>query len=164
MTLAEAAISAKQFVDAIAPFCHRVEIAGDIRREQIDIKRIEIVAVPNNAHLSVLRSVVNQRWGKPKEGPFPSRMTRLVSPCDVRIYWTTLDAFGACLFCATGPKTYLNQVAGEWKHHHGGLLDTDKMCFYIRDAASSLIPVMTRDEMDLFNALDTYYVEPKDRK
>lgn len=46
MQLEQARLIAQAFIDEMAPFCERIEVAGSIRREKPDVKDIEIVAVP----------------------------------------------------------------------------------------------------------------------
>lgn len=46
MNLREAQTIADALVGEMAPFCHRIEIAGSIRRKVSQVKDIEIVAIP----------------------------------------------------------------------------------------------------------------------
>jgi DNA polymerase/3'-5' exonuclease PolX len=46
MKLAQAGAIAHDIAEKIRPYCHRVHVAGSIRRQQPEVKDIEIVAIP----------------------------------------------------------------------------------------------------------------------
>ena len=69
MNLATADRIAGQIVDLLQLFCHRIEIAGSVRRRRPDVGDIEVVAIPKPYDVGLFESglaaVVN-RWPKVK--------------------------------------------------------------------------------------------------
>jgi len=64
----------------LAPWCHRVEVTGECRRQLIEFKRLAIVASPRSNDLDALRNIrdiVDHRWGVPAEHEFPCLHTKL---------------------------------------------------------------------------------------
>src|SRR5690348_10860398 len=69
MQLEEALKIAERVKAQLEPYCHRIEIAGSIRRKKPEVKDIEIVAFPKHYETGLFESgiatVVNQ-WSKVK--------------------------------------------------------------------------------------------------
>src|SRR5688572_27123538 len=98
---------AKEILDTIRPFCIRAEVAGSTRRKKReDISDIEIVAIPNSAHLVQLRDIVNFQWGAPVTGKFPSKFTKVRGRYNIDFFWCDRETFGLNFFIRTGPADY----------------------------------------------------------
>jgi len=150
MTLSEAERLAKQTRERLAPFCKRCEIAGSTRRKKMgDIHDIEIVCIPNNAHLFELRNLVNNGMGRVDIGEFPSKYTRIRSPHNIDLFWVTPESWGLQFFIRTGPADYVAAALAYWKKitnggfSNGGIL-------HLPDA--TIVP--TPEEEDVFRVLE----------
>lgn len=63
----EATLIAKPIIAALAPYCHRIEIAGSIRRLQPEVHDIEIVAVPKRTLMVAPVITTTDLFGDTKE-------------------------------------------------------------------------------------------------
>src|SRR5437867_4027103 len=99
MTLAEAQKIADEIMATLTPFCLRIEIAGSIRRQKPEnIKDVEVVLIPSPYCLSKLADIINNRWGRPSIGKWPSKYTRIRSVYNIDIFTATLDNWAMILF------------------------------------------------------------------
>lgn len=66
MSLRRARAVAAEMVEALRPYCHRVEVAGSIRRGREWIGDIEIVAIPKSSLKQPDVDIFGEPLGKPK--------------------------------------------------------------------------------------------------
>lgn len=150
--LAEALPIAREFAALIEPSCHRVEIAGSIRRRAATVGDIEIVAVPvitaereldlfgeeatvhtTDCLTALLDSMLADgtvskrldRNGRPAYGPKLKRLEfRGVS---IDLFATTAPQWGLILAIRTGPAAYAHQfVTPRGQKVHCGFDDSGK--------------------------------------
>lgn len=159
----EAKAIAEDVVRQLSPHCHRIEIAGSIRRKRKWSKDIEIVCIPKpydtGLFLSGFAEVVSQ-WKKIK-GELEYgvlRYTQRVHPTGITIdiFITTEDSWGYQLAIRTGPWDYSkNVLAAGWVSR--GYKGVEGQLTYKGK------PVIVREERDLFQRIGLNYVEPENR-
>lgn len=179
---------AEAIVDALVPYCDRIEIAGSIRRGRRDPKDIEIVAQPKRMAHANLLGEPEVTFGDLNEGirAYCARerhplTLRRVNPCASQPDGYHLDGprfkalqvgadsipvdlfivlppaqWGSIFFIRTGPHDWnVRAIARATKlglRHIGGHLERDGK------------PLDTPEEIDVFRALRSPWVEPEDRK
>lgn len=149
MTLSQATTKSEEIVAALKPYCHRIEVAGSVRRKKMeDIKDIEICAIPNNQHLASIRELVNQKWGNPEIGAFPSKYTKVRGSVAIDFFWLTKENWGLQFFIRTGPAEFVKRALAYWKEHTGGYSEGG----ILHNDAGSIVP--TLEEEDVFKALE----------
>jgi DNA polymerase/3'-5' exonuclease PolX len=150
----------------LEPHCHRIEIAGSIRRCKPDVKDIEIVAIPRPYDTGLFASgiapVVNQ-WKKVK-GELPCKYTQRVLPAcwngitksiKLDLFFAEPGNWGLIYAMRTGSADYSHKVlACEWVqkgyHSKGGFLHT-----------ASGKPIAVPEEQDLFERIGVPYIQPE---
>lgn len=179
---------ADRIVESIRRSCLRVDVAGEIRRREPLIRRVDVVAVashnvqqlpavgPNGEATAVCKSVENL---------LATRIGRLVGdgrliPEDIRgdlrrryaipavptlkltLHLTTVHDYGARLAMATGPEPYVALIAKP--AGQGGLL---KPGLILRDFGLWNLersrPVATPDEAAFFEHVITGWIPPEAR-
>lgn len=65
MSLRQARAVASEMVEALRPYCHRVEVAGSIRRGRDWVNDIEIVAIPKSTLKAPDMDIFGEPLGKP---------------------------------------------------------------------------------------------------
>lgn len=164
MQLIEGQQRAKQIIEKIQPYCQRIEVAGSVRRLKPEVGDVEIVAVPK-AEIEAMRSlrqIVNNDWGPPKKGAFPSKYTCVRGLLDIDFWWTTPTKFGLIYFIRTGSDDFVTRALAYWKTiTKGGFCRGGQ--FYKPDGHGNFTVVETPEELDVFNALDIKWVSPEKR-
>lgn len=180
MKLADARRIAERLVSEMSPYCERIEIAGSIRREKAEVKDIEIVAVPRwtvdtekiqlfdvaQVNLLYRWATHNLRWIKPGTAEIVDWMPKadgkywraLVDEgIKLDLFITTLEQWGIIFMIRTGSAEYSR-----------GLMTYAKLCtpYRVQDGHLTLDgqPVPTFEEEDVFAALGTEYVSPRERE
>ena len=161
MNLPETQTKAEEIKLVLAPYCHRIEIAGSIRRLKPEgIKDIEIVAQINSRWLREIENIVNCKWGRPAIGKFPSKYTRIRHwqyPID--FFWCFEPAtWGLLFFIRTGPAPYVARALSVWKRKSGGGYSEGCLLY---DGQGTHYP--TPKESDVFARLGWPWVEPQYR-
>jgi len=157
MTLGEAQLLGASVLAQVRPFCVVAEIAGSTRREKPDgLKDVEIVAVPRSLHLFELAHVVNREWGRPSEGKFPSKYTRLRGAVNLDLFWCTPETFGLVFFIRTGSDEFAQSALARWKQLTGGGYSE---CARLHSAAG--VVQDTPDEAAVFRLLQLDFIPPK---
>jgi DNA polymerase/3'-5' exonuclease PolX len=163
MQHAQALVLAKAALNALAPYCDRICIAGSIRRMKSECKDIELVAIPRMVpgglfgdELEVdpgFCEVVN-RWAKVKGEP-TGKYTQRVLPGSMvlDLFITMPDNWGWILALRTGSAGFNEHV----------LLRTLKQRGYSAEhghiqRAGQIVPIP--EETDLFARLKLPWVEP----
>lgn len=185
MNLQQAEGIAIDLVEQMRPYCHRIEIAGSIRRRSAEVKDIEIVAVPkwetatDPGDLFGERSVaVNQlheafkgrlRWIKPgtqeiiswpvqPDGKYWRAYLAGVEPRGIKLdlFLATPENWGLIFLIRTGSADFSREVVTYAKYHGKPVVDGR--------LTMSGVPVETPEEADVFRLLGLRFVEPQQRR
>lgn len=150
---------ANEIIGTLSPYCTRVGIAGSVRRKKkIDIKDIEVVAIPRTTNLYELAAIVNSKWGIPSAGAFPSRYTKVRGAYAIDFFWTDPKRWGMIYFIRTGPAEFVQHALAHWKRiTKGGY--SEEGILHTPDGK----PVETPEEKDVFIQLRTNFIPPEQR-
>ncbi|MCX6821868.1 MAG: hypothetical protein NTW30_03765 [Candidatus Aenigmarchaeota archaeon] len=152
MKLQQAKTIADNFVSEIKEFCERIEIAGSIRRNKIEVNDIDIVLIPKlREHLiQKIRKVSNvEVQGK-------KLMRAEYSGVQVDIYFATEETWGILLLVRTGSKEH-NIKLCQHAINKGMKLSVSNGLM----RGNEVIASMT--EEDIFKGLGMDYIKPEDR-
>jgi len=153
----EIALNVKHMLE---PYCERIEIAGSIRRMKLEVKDIEIVAIPKPYETGLFESgiatIVN-RWGKVK-GELPCKYTQRILPEGIKLdlFFAERGNWGLIYAIRTGSADYSHKVlATGWVKRgyksEGGYL--------VANGKQILIP----EEKDLFKRIGLPFAYPQYR-
>ncbi len=182
ITAAELRPIAEKLVTAMRPFCHRVEIAGSLRRGKSDCKDLEIVAQPRTLEQrdlfgevrvelelseldNCLKTLVynDVLWPAKKNGERYKQYTiRDVYPLKLDLFIVRSPAqWGAIYTIRTGPAAFSKKLVTQ--RRHGGHLPGQ---FKQKDGAlwenNDLIETPT--ERAYFDALGLDWIAPEARR
>lgn len=157
MILAQATEIANRAKAELAPHCHRIEIAGSVRRRKAEVGDIEIVAIPKAYDVGLFESgiatIVNQ-WPKVR-GELPCRYTQRMLPDGIALdlFFATEKNWGTVLAVRTGSAVFSHRIlATGWVrrgyHGDGGVLTRDG------------VEVEVREEADLFELIGIPWIDP----
>lgn len=178
MDLQSAKREAERLVEAMSPYCQRVEIAGSIRRGRLEVKDIEICAIPtwaerpgadlfgtpeasNILHEWAMKCGSAVRWIKPGVDeiidwqPKPEgKYWRGLLPCGVKLdlFLARPENWGAIFLIRTGSAPFSEAVVTHAKR-------IGKRCVNSQFTVDGE-PVPTPEEADVFALLNLRYVEP----
>lgn len=162
MKLQQAQQIANQVKQMLAPHCHRIEIAGSIRRQKPEVNDIEIVATPKPYQVGLfedgIASVINQ-WPKVK-GELPCKYTQRIHPQGIKldIFFATKENYGLILAIRTGSAEYSHKtLAATWSK-----LGYKSIDGILHNPSGKPIPIP--EEINLFNLLNIPYLEPNKRQ
>lgn len=159
MNLKDATKAAMEIHTAILPFCLKAKVAGSIRRQKSDlIKDIELVCIPNNVHLRELMDIVNNKWGEPSIGKFPSKYTKVRGFRNIDFFWCTPQTFGLNFFIRTGPQSFVTRALSVWKKMSD---DGYSKGAILHRGDGSVVETLTEDAV--FGALGWNFVKPENR-
>ena len=140
MPLSKGRLCADRLIAWLAPFCHRIEVAGSIRRERQEVGDVDLVAIPrrivetdmfgtqtgsrNLAAEEILARVTRDGWSVTKSGQ--DHISWMAKSIQVDIWFTHPWAWGTVLLCRTGSAQHNIWLAekakskgGHWNPHHG---------------------------------------------
>ena len=171
MKLAYIQTFAESLCVEMQPYCTRIEIAGSIRRQCADCKDIEIVCIPRFEEReapgtlfekSIERVNLLREWAA-NEAPLSWEKRGEKYWCghweahgiSVDIFMPSVENWGYIFMLRTGSAEFMKEVVTHARRvgHH-----FDKGRLHL-----SGIPVETREETDVFNALGLAYVKPENR-
>ena len=117
MKLLEATQIATELVNKLHLYCDRIEVAGSIRRGRVNVRDIDIVAIPNEDKILAagyfgrqhLISAVAQNSPGQRNGPDMASFKYQNAPVD--IYWATPSSWGTLLLIRTGSKQHNIKLA-----------------------------------------------------
>jgi DNA polymerase/3'-5' exonuclease PolX len=140
--------------------CHRIEIAGSIRRKKAEVKDIEIVAIPKPYDIGLfetgIATVVNQ-WEKVK-GELPCKYTQRILPTGIKLdlFFAVPENWGMIYAIRTGSADYSHKVLGAgWVKKGYKSIDGHLTANGHR--------VIIAEEKDLFDKIGIPFVEPEFR-
>jgi len=175
LKLAEAL--ATEWVKKLHPFCERIQIAGSIRRQQENVKDIEILCIPKvqevatlfgpgkmERHLgfsdaiysAVRANEVSIMKGDVMAGKYV-QIYLMEHYINIDLFTAVPENWGHILAIRTGPPDYSHRVLGHawsslgYHSEEGMLMSNDRK-----------VPIP--EEQDLFNLLKLPYTEPWNRK
>ncbi|MEW6506379.1 MAG: hypothetical protein AB1432_01405 [Bacteroidota bacterium] len=173
MELSKAEKIAQKYVDLLAPFCNRIEIAGSVRRKKPEVKDIEIVVIPKKeivlenaedffaeskhikqVHPGFIEEVnkLEKVKGEPT-GKYTQRL--LPEGINLDLFIANEDNWGYILAIRIGPDGYSKYLADIWVRQ--GYKGVDGML------TKNGVPISIPEEKDLFWLLGLEYVEPEYR-
>src|SRR3989304_1550303 len=101
MKLAQAQDIAEKYLNLLRPHCLRIEIAGSIRREKLDVKDIEIVCIPQDVAGFVAQV---KQWPKVRGEPTGKYTQRnLPEGIKLDLFMAEERNWGNILLIRTGP-------------------------------------------------------------
>ena len=164
--LAEVAEVAESLREKVAPHCHRIEIAGSIRRQKPLVGDIELVALPIwpknllgevlEAGPSVLDSFfqsVGLKLGRngPKYNNF------VYGAFKVDLYTPPVNFWGVRLVLSTGSREFNIWMVDKAMRSRGFRMSDGKV--WDNGGCVRRVP----EEQDLFNLLEMPFIPPEDR-
>ncbi len=188
MKLAEARRVAQELVNAMTPYCARIQIAGSIRREMPEVKDVEIVAIPKWAPhpdpdllrglgLAGLRVNLLHEWAIRNSGirwiksatpeimdwpPKPEgKYWRglLASGIKLDLFLCEPDNWGTILLIRSGSADFSEAVATHGKRI--GKRFHDGHLSVLKALGRTIIPMP--EEQDVFDEMGLAWVEPRAR-
>jgi DNA polymerase/3'-5' exonuclease PolX len=148
--------------EQLIPHCERIEIAGSIRRKKLDVKDIEIVAIPKPYEIGLFESgiaTVINRWEKVK-GELPCKYTQRILPEGIKLdlFFAEPRNWGLILAIRTGSADYSHKVlATGWVS--AGYKSVNGVLTTLTDQK-----IVVAEEIDLFKLIGVPYTEPKYRE
>ena len=160
MELGQAHNIARGVAALLEPHCHRIAIAGSIRRQKPEVGDIEIVAIPKPYDVGLFESgiatVVNQ-WPKVK-GELPCKYTQRQLPeIKLDLFFATPENWGSILLIRTGNWRFSKHFMGTLLPQHG-MRQKDGFVW------QGAIKVKTPEEEDMFRLVGMDFVHPCDRE
>ena len=181
----EARAAATRAVDILRPHCHRIEIAGSLRRLSPQVHDIEIVCIPKieaagadlfgtetgrvNRELQVIQTglvdgTFQHRLGKDGKRACGERFQRLVYngfPLDVFCVLPPAQ-WGVILALRTGPARYSKALVTQ--HCEGGKMLRPGQRIENGQLIDRGLPVETPEEHDLYLQIGCFWVRPENRR
>jgi len=101
-SLEDAQSVADKLIEALKPFCSRVQVSGSIRRMKPEIGDIDLVVIPSELEefLPKVKEIIDFDYGGTK------KVFGLYEERPINIFLSDEDSFGACLYQTTGPAIY----------------------------------------------------------
>ena len=163
---------AKRIAEAVksemTPYCHRIEIAGSIRRNKPEVGDIEIVAIPKTYPCGLFGDMKERhpelvklidRWEKVKGDAATGKYTQRILPDGIKldIFFAIPENWGLIYALRTGSAYYSYKVlASGWVKH--GYHSVDGML----TIEGVVVPV--RKETELFELAGVKWVDPEERE
>lgn len=170
MTLRYAKIVSKGLIEALSPYCVRIEEAGSIRREKAMIGDIELVAIPK-PHRDMLGFEVGldvdhelnyvdwSKFGKITLDGNKQKKIVLTDGTNVDLFIVTPPAqWGVIFMLRTGSAEFSHRMVTT--KQHGGLMPSNLRSHEGAIRKGDTI-IETPEEQDLFKILGVDYIEPK---
>lgn len=156
MILKQAELIANKYRDLLKPFCHRIEVAGSVRRKKPEVKDIELVCIRNTSKMFQFIGIINS-LKKIKGEPFGKYTQReLPEGINMDLFMCNKDNWGFIYAIRTGSADFSHNVLGKgwiragYKSINGSLFKNNK-----------IFPI--QEEMDLFNLIGLNYIQPENR-
>jgi len=173
----DAAAIAQSWIDRLAPYCQRIEVAGSLRRSKPEVKDIEIVAIPiikkqdslfeglqdaRNLLVDALVAFALQDEFKVVKGKEKYKQLALPEGINLDLFMVTQPAqWGVIFTIRTGPAEFSHYCVT--KKHQGGRMPAwakvQNGAVWNRDESLDM-----PEEQDFFDFLQLPWIEPRDRK
>ena len=170
--LAIAQTIGEHLVEKLAPYCHRIEIAGSIRRQKAEIGDIEIIAqakpqvdlfgAPMEAHQLDTIDWMHLIGGTLIKGGHKYKQIKLPEDLQLDLFIVTPPAqWGVLFLIRTGPEEYSHRLVT--RKSEGGLLPS---YLRIKEGAvwSNNHIIETPEEQDVYHLIGIPYAEPWKRE
>jgi len=163
MKLQTAELLTKELLIHLNPFCHRIEVAGSVRRKCPDVNDIDLVIIQHSYKLqqyflskdSTEKSVYSQGLDL-KSGP-KHKQIRYEGE-KIELWFADKSNFGLIHIIRTGSASFSQSILSKWKEiSDGGYSDGGYL--HTRDNKK----INTYDEMDVFNLCELSYIDPLNR-
>lgn len=162
--LDEAQRLAEKYKSLLAPHCHRIEVAGSIRRRRPQVKDIELVIIPKpyeseGLFVSGIATVIND-WPKVK-GELPCKYTKRVSPDGIilDIFFCHELNWGLIYMIRTGSWEFSKKMVGTWLPREGYRSINGDL---VHPGTAEVMEI--REERELFQLAKMNYIEPHNRE
>ena len=155
----EARQAGERAIEALRPFCKRIEICGSVRRGLEEVGDVDIVAIPNGENetvwgLSALLSIGTRlRGGKGQA----KNASIEVDGVQVDVWLVPEESWGAALMFATGPAE--RNIRQRQHARRLGMILNQYALF--NEATGEVLA--SRTEKDIYDALGETYREPWER-
>lgn len=162
MNYKDALARAEEIKRLLEPYCHRIEIAGSIRRKKPDnIKDIELVAILDYTKLFAFKDFM-QKMITVKGKITGKYIQFMYNTTSVDLFITTPECWGCIFFIRTGSAEFSKRVVTSahsrlLKFYDGRLWDIDT------HTGEPVSPRYTPEERDVFRELGMTYIEPEMR-
>jgi DNA polymerase/3'-5' exonuclease PolX len=177
MNLPTAQHYAAKISEWLSDVCHRIEIAGSIRRGRPVCNDVDLVCIPKIHEEKDMLGAITKRYSLVHEflaeyaRAYPDRCrwkTGLSNPngkqfivqlhkCQLDLWMASPENFGTRLLCRTGSMEHnlwlaqrAQAMGGKWESYDGVRLGLKRF------------PAETEEQV--YNALDLPFIEPKDRE
>ena len=159
MKLALALEIAERAKGRLFPYCHRIEIAGSIRREVPEPRDIELVCIPKGSELMNFSMMV-KKWPKVKGEPTGKYTQRVVDGMKLDLFiCASLATWAVNFTIRTGSADFSHGLA-IWARKNGCYFKDAQL--WSSDGGTHLVSGI-EEEQDLFRFLGLKWVEPRDR-
>jgi DNA polymerase/3'-5' exonuclease PolX len=159
MKLEQIKIIAEEVKSTLAPYCKRIEIAGSIRREKPECKDIEIVCIPDKSGVPLmnhlLRLVDSVDLMFKKNGQKYKKF--LYDGIWVDLFITDDIHWGLTYLIRTGSKEFNIKMVERLKKFGYTMKDGELL------AGKNKLKVYAPAEIDIFELVEMYFIEPKNR-
>ena len=153
MKLLDALKIAEAYKEIISPFCHRIEIAGSIRRRKPEVKDIELVAIPKIERLMDMRDVF-RKWTHIKGQVTGKYMAyKLPEGINLDFFMCSKETWGCNFLIRTGSADFSHALVSRvprFKFREARLWCGDNL-------------LETPEEKDVFGFLGLQWIEPPHR-
>ena len=171
MKLHDAEIIAKWYMNQLAPFCERIQIAGSIRRRKAEVGDIELVAIPKKVmqaylfdsepvrHPEFVETVekLEKVRGDARTGKYTQRM--LPEGIALDLFMASPENWGLILAIRTGSAAFIKELMIRLKRR--GLCSEDGTVK--RKTEEGEETILTRCEKDVFELAGLKWIEPAER-
>jgi DNA polymerase/3'-5' exonuclease PolX len=155
MEHAKARIVAEAVLRHLQPYCDRIEIAGSLRRNKLDVGDVELVCIPKQSEILFFVQVLDQY--EHVKGKATGKYIQIKAHgINVDIFMATEDNWGYIYAIRTGNADFSKRIVGTWLPKHGYQC---KDGYVWRDG--NKIPV--KDEKTLFAMMGISWIKPEYR-
>jgi len=158
---------AKKYLEELAPFCERIEIAGSIRRRKAEVGDIEIVCQPKRVEMlfgvTAPLAIRDPKGAEPLKGGPRYRQYSLPEGVHLDLFIVLPPAqWGVIFAIRTGGAEFSRKLVTPRKY--GGYLPS---AYTVRDGAVHRVDtgemILTPEEIDFFNLCELGWIKPEER-
>jgi DNA polymerase/3'-5' exonuclease PolX len=144
---------AEKTKELLAPHCERIEIAGDIRSKRPEINEIEIVAIPKQYDIGIIK--VLDQWENFEGELLDDRIQRVLPEgIELELYFADRENWGLSYALRTGNGEFIYRaIAAGWSIYGYELKDNHMY----KDGKK----IALYEEEDVFRIIQKPFVEPE---